>query len=312
MSYKAPNTEDWKGRPSSQHDYLYQRIECLNLNNLKEVIHPTFGIVGYAVDEGVRRNQGRVGASEGPQSFRTSFGKLANHFDASVQLLDLGEIQCIDQNLEQTQEYLAETVYSILSKGIKPVIIGGGHDIAYGHFKGIQKAYPNKSIGIVNFDAHLDLRPFEQGAHSGSPFNQIASEVDDFHYLCIGYRKNANPPSLIKRARELQVELIEREHSTTQDLSQVFKSIDSFSKKVDLLYITIDLDGFADCYAPGVSAPSPLGFDVDFSIACIKHLMSKGKVISVDLSELNPSYDIDSRTSKLAAALTYQIIDSWT
>ena len=311
MNYKAPNTSDWQGRQSSQQEYLYQRMECLNLSDLKDSTNPSFGILGYAVDEGVRRNQGRDGASKGPQSFRTSFGKLANHFDPSVQLFDLGEIHCVDKNLEQAQEYLAESVYKILNNGIKPIIIGGGHDIAYGHFKGIQKAYPNMTVGIINFDAHLDLRPFDQGAHSGSPFNQIATEVDDFHYLCIGFRKNANPPSLLKRADELQVQLIDRELSTIQHLDQVFESIDSFTKKVDLLYITIDLDGFADCYAPGVSAPSPLGFDVDFSLACVKQLMSKGKVISVDLAELNPAFDIDSRTSKLAAALTYHIIDSW-
>lgn len=311
MNYKAPNTKDWQGRPSSQQEYLYKRFECLNLSDLKDSIYPSFGILGYAVDEGVRRNQGRVGAAKGPQSFRNSFGKLANHFDPSVQLLDLGEIQCIDQNLEQAQEYLAESVYKILSNGIKPLLIGGGHDIAYGHFKGIQKAYPNRTIGIINFDAHLDLRPFDQGAHSGSPFNQIATEVNNFHYLCIGYRKNANPPSLLKRADELQVELIDREVSTIQHLDQVFESFDSFTYKVDLLYITIDLDGFADCFAPGVSAPSPLGFDVDFSLACVKYLLSSDKVISVDLAELNPAFDIDSRTSKLAASLAYHIIDSW-
>jgi formiminoglutamase len=103
----------------------------------------------------------------------------------------------------------------------------------------------------------------------------------------------------------------DREVSTVQHLDQVFESFDSFTYKVALLYITIDLDGFADCFAPGVSAPSPLGFDVDFSLACVKYLLSSDKVISVDLAELNPAFDIDSRTSKLAASLAYHIIDSW-
>jgi formiminoglutamase len=312
MNYKAPNPDNWKGRKTLQKDYIYQRIHCCELSELKDSDCKSVGILGYGVDEGVKRNQGRIGAAVGPAAFRTSFGTLADHFDKEVSLYDLGDIQCVNSDLENAQKSLSDAVYKMITKAVKPLLIGGGHDIAYGHFKGIQKACPDQKIGIVNFDAHLDLRPFDKGAHSGSPFNQIASESDDFHYLCIGYREHSNPPSLMDRARELGVQLIARKHSTLQHLDQVFKTIDSFSSSVDLLYITIDLDGFADCYAPGVSAPSPLGFEVDFAMRCIDHLFDSKKVISVDLAELNPSYDIDSRTSKLAAGISYRIIKQWT
>ena len=304
MAYSASDPKEWNGRTSVEKEYIYQRIECITLNEIPPVSTPSFGILGYAVDEGVRRNQGRIGASMGPNAFRNSFAKLSDHISKNINLYDVGTLICEKADLEQTQEELSDSVYKLLKKGVTPLVIGGGHDIAYGHYKGIQRANPDKKIGIINFDAHLDLRPFETGSHSGSPFNQI-------NYLCVGFRKESNPPSLLKRAEELKVKIIDRSISNLQHIDQVTQSIDSYLNSLDIIYITIDLDGFADTYAPGVSAASPHGFNVDFALACLKHIVSSKKVISVDIAELNPSYDIDSRTSKLAAGLAYHIIDQW-
>ena len=51
--------------------------------------------------------------------------------------------------------------------------MGGGHDIAYGSYLGIRKAHPDKKIGIINFDAHLDMRPYDKGRTSGTSFKEI-------------------------------------------------------------------------------------------------------------------------------------------
>lgn len=312
MAYIAPNPKEWNGRISDSSQYIYQRIQFNELSELETVNLVTFGILGYGVDEGVRRNQGRIGAAKGPLAFRKCFSVLADHFPKEKQLIDVGTLECDNKNLEQVQNELSSAVSLLLEKGINPIVIGGGHDIAYGHYKGIQKAYPNKRIGIINFDAHLDLRSFDQGAHSGSPFNQIAAEVDDFNYLCVGFRKNTNSPSLLQQAKALNVQLIERERCHLNFIAQVLDEINSFIENLDLVYLSIDLDGFADAYAPGVSAASPFGFDIDFVQACLKHLLKSDKIISVDVAELNPEFDIDSRTSKLAAGLIYQIIEQWT
>ncbi len=81
-----------------------------------------------------------------------------------------------------------------------------------------------------------------------------------------------------------------------------------FIRKIDYLYITIDLDGFSSAYAPGVSAPSPLGFTPYFVFKMLKFLFATNKVISCDIAELNPTLDRDNLTANLAAKLVDFIV----
>ena len=68
--------------------------------------------------------------------------------------------------MESCQIALCTTISCLISRQIFPIVIGGGHDIAYGNFNGIKKALKGKQknkIGIINFDAHFDLRPLVDG-----------------------------------------------------------------------------------------------------------------------------------------------------
>ena len=87
--------------------------------------------------------------------------------------------------------------------------------------------------------------------------------------------------------------------------------LNTFIKEVDYLYITIDLDGFSSAYAPGVSAPSPLGFTPHFAYKVLAFLFKSKKVISLDIAELNPDFDIDENTANLAAKIIdYMILNT--
>jgi formiminoglutamase len=73
----------------------------------------------------------------------------------------------------------------------------------------------------------------------------------------------------------------------------------------------IDLDGFSSAYAPGVSAPSPLGFAPLFVYKVLAYVFESKKVISCDIAELNPDFDIDENTASLAAKLIdYMILNA--
>ena len=73
--------------------------------------------------------------------------------------------------------------------------------------------------------------------------------------------------------------------------------------EVDCIYLTIDLDGFSSAYCPGVSAPSPIGFQPKFALELINHIFNSRKVISCDIAEMNPVYDKNQITALLAADL---------
>ena len=170
----------------------------------------------------------------------------------------------------------------------------------------------NKTIGIINFDAHFDLRSDENGANSGTPFYQIAADCEadgtSFRYMCLGVRKDANSKVLFETAENREVIFLENEHFSMHYLAHGLKIIQHFIREVDVIYATIDLDGFSSAYAPGVSAPSPMGFAPNIVIEVLKIIIDSNKLISLDVAELNPSFDKDHQTAKLAAGLIHFIM----
>lgn len=273
----------------------------------------TIATLGYACDEGVRRNQGRIGAVEGPDAIRRQLGKVPNHLNPDTKLLDIGSILCEDGGMEETQDQLSLVLAQLLKNRIFPVLLGGGHDMAYGHFQGIKKFLNrSSSIGIINFDAHFDLRNTANGNNSGTPFYQIAQDCKadgtTFNYLCLGIRKDANDKILFQTANKLDVSYIENERFHLRYWKAVERELQTFIGKVDALYVTIDLDGFSSAYAPGVSAASPMGFSPDIILECLKVILQSQKLISMDVAEMNPKYDVDQQTAKLAASLIHFVV----
>ncbi|MGB5555667.1 MAG: formimidoylglutamase, partial [Flavobacteriaceae bacterium] len=312
--YKKTKPNQYTGRTSSQKLYLHEKLECIDFNDLVlKNSAKTFALLGYASDEGVKRNQGRSGAALGADAIREQLGKMANHLDDATQLVDVGTVQCPKDNLEESQDYLSNKVGELLTANAFPILLGGGHDIAYGHYNGIKKYLgPKKTIGIINFDAHFDLRDNLKGNNSGTPFYQIAEDCkldrSAFYYLCLGIRHDANDSNVFKTAKELKVEFLENKLFTMRNAKTVVRQLLDFISKVDYVYVTIDLDGFSSAYAPGVSAASPMGFSPEIVIECLELIIKSKKMISLDIAEMNPNYDIDNQTAKLASSLVHYVM----
>ncbi len=309
--YKITASGTYSGRTSEAQHYLHEKINCTELSELSKNASKAIALLGYACDEGVKRNQGRIGAENGPRAIRKQLGKLPNHLKADTTLFDVGTVH--GTNLEKTQELLSDKVSTLIQKGAFPILLGGGHDIAYATFNGIKAHLGNsKTIGIINFDAHFDLRSTENGANSGTPFYQIAQNCkkteSPFHYLCLGIREDANDTQLFKTAKDLEVKYILRDTFRIQFHTEINAWINAFINNVDAVYVTIDLDGFSSAYAPGVSAPSPMGFTPDVVLESLKTILSSGKLCALDIAELNPEYDIDDQTAKLAASLIHSVM----
>ncbi len=310
-NYQKPSKNHWTGRVSNDQLYLHEKIQCLDLENdsFPKSSKKRVALLGYACDEGVKRNFGRVGAAEAPNIVRKMIAPLSNHFTGEEVFFDVGNILCPSGNLEETQKDTTHCIAFLLENHCFPVVIGGGHDLAYAHFKGIQKKIGEKKIGIINFDAHFDLRKVTDTANSGTPFFQIAKETDNLQYLCLGIQKESNNQELYRTAHQLGVTYLENTNFNTNNKEEVVSLVENFIADIDCIYLTIDLDGFASHYAPGVSAPSPFGFSIDIALEIIRLICKSNKLISVDVVELNPKYDIDQRTARLAARIIYNIID---
>lgn len=315
--YIAPQVGVWHGRSDSlSGERFFQRVQRINLHQgfPTKNTEKNYAFLGFCCDAGVQRNLGRVGAAQGPRAIRQALAKLAAHNMEEITLFDVGDIVCSEGDLETAQQALAAVVAELLQHGITPVVLGGGHEIAWGHYQGLARYKSDIDVGIINFDAHFDLRPLmaDEKGHSGSPFLQIANARQaqnlNFGYCCIGIQKFGNTRSLFATADALKTTYILAEDLHTQPTINYFAVLDNFIAQYEHIYLTICLDVFAAAIAPGVSAPQVFGLLPGQVIPLLQHILKTQKIISLDIAELAPSYDRDNITAMLAAGLVAECV----
>jgi formiminoglutamase len=298
-----------------------------------------FLLIGFPQDEGVRRNAGRPGAADAPERIRTFLGRLVAL--PGLSLIDAGDVPC-DADLEASQVRLAALVGRALSAGAVPIILGGGHETAYGHFLGYVSA--GLRCGMLNIDAHLDVRPLRDGlGHSGSPFRQaleyaaggaaqaasattvagvaalgaglpgvVSAEAGCVPggYLCLGVQPHVNAAGAFEYMRSRGAEW----RTFAQLRAQSPRALlELFAARVRAaggrLLVSVDLDAACQAVAPGVSAPSPTGLQAEELVELVRTAAALGAA-SLDLVECNPAYDRDDQTARLAALLAYEFMAS--
>lgn len=259
--------------------------------------------VGYNTDDGVKRNLGRTGAKDGSNAIRAALQSLPN-----IENLPIYDYKNLSSAiLEEAQKEYAEKIGNILRSGLFPIGLGGGHDIAYGSYSGIRSFYKNETIGIINFDAHLDMRPYEHGGTSGTSFKQILDSDANVKYAIVGFKKQGNTKRLLDTAKKYNV-LIFDEEEVDIDETEVILNLKKYINTVDIVYITFCMDVFDAAQAPGVSAPTVMGLNPKKAKRVVRELLKTDKVVCIDFAEVNPVYDVDNRTAKLAGALIYDIM----
>lgn len=317
----------WTGRIDGTDEELlrwHQRIIPVNLltGTLPALKPHQQGIafLGFACDEGVRRNKGRIGAVEGPAALRRACSNFPVHFDNQLVLADAGDIICKDNLLEDAQQALADTVLTIRKAGYLPVLLGGGHEMTYGHATGIyqhlRQRKRHEKLGLLNIDAHFDLRiPGEEGSTSGTGFWQLAEDCKlegiPFYYLALGIQANSNTQQLFRIAGDLDVQYVDADAFHLQDKVLLQAAISQFVRDVDHIYLTVDMDVFSAAFAPGVSAASYNGIRPDgLFLECYRSILQSGKLAGIDIAELNPSLDIDNHTARLGASLLFEMVSN--
>lgn len=303
IHYLPPRSELWSGRDDGPDNLRnHQTVELVNLRTA--LPKTSKALLGFCCDAGVKRNMGRLGALEGPEMFRRSLAKLPS----SAPFEDCGDIVCIGDELENCQNAFASGIAAI-PKGTVVFGIGGGHEIAWAHYSGLKQIH-EEPIGIINIDAHFDLRPLiaESRGTSGTSFLQIAHHYP-FDYTVIGIQKMGNTQGLFNKAEELKSKVITAEEIHLNGIDSAMTAIDASLKRNSKIYLSICLDVFAAPYAPGVSAPQPLGLLPWHVIPLLQKVWASGKVVGVDIAELNPHYDRDDMTALLAASLAAYMLE---
>lgn len=300
----------WSGRTDGsapEHARWHQRVGPAG----STADGPQIGLLGFRSDEGVRRNHGRVGAVDGPAALRAALAPLALHEQTTI--LDHGDAVTIGDDLEQGQVEASGLITAALDRPgtALTVVLGGGHETAWASYLGLMASQrmassPGTRWGVLNLDAHFDLREADR-ATSGTPFAQMAraeaSAGRELDYAVVGIAAPSNTVALFSRARDLGVRWMTDLECAEAGAAGIRAFVEDFARDLDVLYLTIDLDVLPAAVVPGVSAPAGLGVETALVAAAVRAAAATGKLTLLDVVELNPGLDLDSRTARTAARL---------
>jgi formiminoglutamase len=251
----------------------------------------TIGILGIPDDTGIRLNNGRPGAGDGPAAFRRALSRYGAA-DPSGRpwpvVYDAGDISTAGLDakaLHETHRRVTEAAGAILDLGLFPIAIGGGHDLTFPFVRAV--AQRKEKIAGIYFDAHLDVRP-EVG--SGMPFRALIEQCGVGPLAIFGMSR------LVNSAEHLAYFKGKGCHVNRDDQLD-----DAFNSARTDLFVSFDLDVLDAACAPGVSAMNPVGWSPRQAETAAYAAGRCPRVRCFDIMELSPPHDHADRTARLAA-----------
>lgn len=188
-------------------------------------------------------------------------------------------------------------IRQILRGGALPIILGGDHGITTPVLKAYDEVGP---ITLVHVDAHLDWRDEVNGVRDGlsSPIRR-ASELPYVKKIVqIGLRaQGSGRPADYQAALAYGAELI-----TAYELHEIgIKAVLDRIPDGGNYYLTIDADGMDPTVMPAVDGPAPGGMNFMQARSLIHGLVKKGRVVGMDIVEIQPSKDTATKLSCVTA-----------
>ncbi len=270
-------------------------------------------ILGYPDDEGIRLNGGRIGASEAPKLIRQFLYKMTPSAFKSkdLKVFDLGDLR-IKGDLSQRHENVLQLLADIHRQKIKTITFGGGHDYGYSDAAGFVKSFlsSEQKPVVINFDAHLDMRPTHHGFNSGTPFYRLLSEFkDQIDFVEIGLQSQCNSENHWKWAEAHHAHLFSlnkvEENGMLALLDEaVFKKI----TKNTPVFISFDIDALRASEAGGCSQAWMTGLKFSECLQFLSALYKKSNTRGLGIYEVSPPLDRDFQTSKTAALLAHHFL----
>lgn len=282
----------------------------LEKNSLAE---DQFMILGYADDEGIRLNGGRLGASEAPKLIRQFLYKMTPSalVTRAIKLFDLGDLKQKSDLADRHQDALEVTTFLHAHKQ-KVISFGGGHDYGYSDTAGFVKSYLNSKEKpvVINFDAHLDVRPTQHGFNSGTPFFRLLEEFgSQIEFIEIGLQPQCNSRAHWDWAIKHGAHLFDLKSVNQLGLKHllehpVFKKIN----KSTPVFISFDIDALTASEAGGCSQAWVTGLKTAECLDFLAELYKRSNTRGLGIYEVSPPLDHDYQTSKTAALLTHHFL----
>nr|WP_262916849.1 formimidoylglutamase [Aestuariivivens insulae] len=295
---------------------IYEQLKSLDVK---------YVIFGIPEDIGVFANHGKTGTSKAWEAaLKTLLNIQSNAYTHAEDVLILGHLDFSNElqqvsKLEQSKNkhikiarsiveiidtYVSHLVFQIILAGKMPIIIGGGHNNAYGNIKGASLAL-KQALNVVNFDAHSDFRP-EEGRHSGNGFSYAYAEGFLEKYFVFGLHENYTSDTLLKSLKKFKFikfntfEAIE----IRKELKFKTEALRALSHIEDKAFgIEIDCDAIQGIPS---SAMTPSGFSVNRTREFLNLFAHHENACYLHICEAAPTKKTESQIGKL---ITYLITD---
>ncbi len=304
MSFIKINPQDYVSVQNPQDPRLISRL----IENLE---FADYVLCGYPDDEGIKLNGGRPGAASGPFEIRKAFYKMTSGFLSQFSIYDAGDIS-LKMNLAERHQGAQKAAEKNYQSGKFMLSLGGGHDYGYPDtqaFLNVFKKSKRKPI-VINFDAHLDVRPLDQGLTSGTPFYRLLSENPNAcHFFEIGIQNQCNSAAHFDWCQKQGGKIISLSEIDKKGLLPVLKN--QLKKlKGHPCFISVDIDSFSSAFAPGCSQSWPTGLVPDPFFNAYDFLFQHLDIKGLGIYEVSPPLDVQPLTSRLAALILYRCLEN--
>lgn len=275
-----------------------------------EKLDADFAVLGVPFDEGT---WGQPGERYGPREMREASQEY-NHdltegfyyIDGDRTVLkgkrwaDVGDIAIMPTVPAQTNDKVTAAVKTILAHKAFPIVIGGDHSITYPALRAF-----DQPLTLIHIDAHLDTWNGAPGNLDHASWVLRAAQLPQVTKIIqIGMRGLANDPEAVGNARRLHTQIITAEELHRRGVAWVLSQIAAAGN----IYVSFDVDSMDPTLAPGTGTLEPGGLN----FAEIEELMTgipvKGKLVGLDIMEVNPLRDSSGRTAQTAIRLMVDML----
>lgn len=285
-------------------------------------------LIGVQIDCGASK----VGSALGPAVMRIA-GINQGITDLGYELNDRGDIiapvggQTSDslrnyESVVATCKELHERTMESFRNGAFPITMGGDHSLAAGSASATLKHYGN--VGIIWIDAHGDWNDentTETGNMHGMSFSALCGYGPD---IMVNYGQGpvyADPKKCVQIGGR-DIDKLEAQKMKASGLNvfaiddidrlgiyEVMKqAIAIASDGTEGIHLSFDIDSLTPEAAPGTGTLVHSGLSVREAFTTVELLAASGKVLAMDMVEVNPTLDIHNKTAELAKELVLSVL----
>ncbi|PYS94882.1 MAG: arginase [Acidobacteria bacterium] len=275
-----------------------------------DALQADFAVLGVPFDEGT---WGQPGERYGPRDLRENSQEYHHdltqgfyYIDGDRTVLkgkrwaDVGDVEVWPTVPAQTGEKVTSAIRKILAKKAFPVVLGGDHSITFPVVRGFQAP-----LMLVHFDAHLDTWDAAPGNLDHSSWvNRTAKLPHVKKIVQLGMRGLANDTESVGNARKIGTTIVTAEQIHRRGAAAALTQVPASEN----IYISLDIDVLDPSVAPGTGTIEPDGLSFAELDELLKGVAGKGRLVGLDVVEVNPYRDPSGRTAQTAVRLIVDLL----